>query len=351
VNYFDLHLGDYAKAAGHLSMLHEGAYFRLLRAYYADEKPLPVDLKKVQHRAGARTTAERRAVADVLEEFFELREDGWHNKRCDEVIADYQAGAPEREAKKAHEDERQHRHREERAKLFEQLRAAGIHADWNEKIGVLRDLVSRHCPPPAPAPVAPATGPVTPPATAPATPATATQSPSPTTQIDDDERASAGGTVDNSGGQPFDDPSAPQSVSDWAAFFAAEQSTPNADTSDEFAELAHRWLAAGVTRGRMRQACARARALATKPISYLPSYADSVLATLDAPVRLPKAEAPQARAERKAQPVTVTSTDADKTQELLAKQKLTPEQKAREAERAAQIRRERGLGRGDARAG
>jgi hypothetical protein len=48
-------------------------------------------------------------------------------------------------------------------------------------------------------------------------------------------------------------------------------------------------------------------------------------------------------------PPTVPSSEPEKTQAYLATQTLTPEQRAREAERAAEIRRQRGLGR-DARA-
>ena len=55
--------------------------------------------------------------------------------------------------------------------------------------------------------------------------------------------------------------------------------------------LAAGWVAAGVTVGQMRQACAEARAKATEPIAWLPAYADRVLATLQAPPRQPAAAA------------------------------------------------------------
>ncbi|MFX5494253.1 DUF1376 domain-containing protein, partial [Acinetobacter baumannii] len=82
-------------------------------------------LKAVQRLVGARTKEEKDAVEVVLEEFFELREDGWHQTRCDEVIAKDLESQPEREAKKEAERERQRRTRERRRQLFEALRAHG----------------------------------------------------------------------------------------------------------------------------------------------------------------------------------------------------------------------------------
>lgn len=89
MNYYEHHIGDYAQATAHLSFVEDAAYSRLIRKYYAEEKPLPADLKAVQRLVGARTKEERQAVSDILDEFFELEADGWHNKRCDAEIARY----------------------------------------------------------------------------------------------------------------------------------------------------------------------------------------------------------------------------------------------------------------------
>jgi uncharacterized protein YdaU (DUF1376 family) len=163
VNYYEHHIGDYAQATGHLSMLEDAAYSRMIRWYYAKERPLPPDVKAVCRLVRATTRHEVEAVRAVLAEFFELREDGYHQVRCDEEIAKFAAGGPEREAKAANETNRLRRHREERAALFKALTDAGQHAPWNIGINELRELVKR-CGPPLPA-------------TAPATLATATQTP------------------------------------------------------------------------------------------------------------------------------------------------------------------------------
>mgnify|MGYP001312339907 CR=1 FL=1 len=87
MNYYEHHLGDYAQATAHLSFVEDAAYSRLLRKYYAEEQPLPADLRAVQRLVGARSEDEREAVEVVLKEFFTLEEDGWHNKRADAEIA------------------------------------------------------------------------------------------------------------------------------------------------------------------------------------------------------------------------------------------------------------------------
>ncbi len=87
MNYYEHHLGDYAEATAHLSFVEDAAYSRCIRKYYSTEMPLPADPKAVQRLIGARSKEERTAVEAVLQEFFTLESDGWHNPRCDEEIA------------------------------------------------------------------------------------------------------------------------------------------------------------------------------------------------------------------------------------------------------------------------
>jgi len=86
MNYYEHHIGDYLKNTAHLSMVEDAAYRRLIDAYYTRESPLPADRKAVQKLARAQSKDERIAVDYVLDEFFELREDGWHQTRCDAEI-------------------------------------------------------------------------------------------------------------------------------------------------------------------------------------------------------------------------------------------------------------------------
>lgn len=91
MNYYKRHIGDYAAATRHLSLLEHGVYCLMLDIYYTTEKALPVDTRAVQRLVNARSEEERAAVEVVLQEFFELHADGWHQSRCDEEIHHKQA--------------------------------------------------------------------------------------------------------------------------------------------------------------------------------------------------------------------------------------------------------------------
>lgn len=89
MNYYEHHIGDYAEATAHLTFIEDAAYSRIIRKYYATERPMPADVKAVQRLVGARTKEEREAVESVLQEFFELEVDGWHQRRCDADLQRY----------------------------------------------------------------------------------------------------------------------------------------------------------------------------------------------------------------------------------------------------------------------
>ena len=179
MNYFEHHIGDYAQATAHLSFIEDAAYSRLISKYYAEEKPIPVDIKAAQRLVGARSKEEREAVETVLNEFFILERDGWHNKRCDAEIERYKEGDAEREQKAAHEKERMRRHREERSQLFAQLKDFGITPKWDTSVTQLRDILKRNCNAPATRTGREQDGNCNAPATANQTPDTTTQTPNP----------------------------------------------------------------------------------------------------------------------------------------------------------------------------
>jgi len=73
--------------ASYLTMVEEGAYRRLLDAYYVGEKALPNDVLHCIKISRAVKKSERDAVKYVLGKFFEKREDGYHQTRADKEIA------------------------------------------------------------------------------------------------------------------------------------------------------------------------------------------------------------------------------------------------------------------------
>ena len=171
MNYYEHHIRDYDAATSHLTWDEDLAYSRLIRWYYRKEQPIPADLKEACRQVRAATKIQRDAVQSVLNEFFVLREDGWHNETCDEAINRFKEGEPEREVKKANEENRLRRHRDERARLFKIITDAGEHAHWNTGMETLREIAERiQNATPATAPATLSNKPETPPETPPATP-------------------------------------------------------------------------------------------------------------------------------------------------------------------------------------
>jgi len=152
MNYYERHLGDYARDTGHLSLLEHGAYTLLLDRYYATEEGIPA--AQAYRIARARTTPEREAVDAVLAEFFRRDGDCWRQGRVEAAIAEFQEGDEERAAKRDNAKERQRRTRARRKDLFDQLREAGIVPAWDTATNELERLLSR-------APSQPVTPPVT----------------------------------------------------------------------------------------------------------------------------------------------------------------------------------------------
>lgn len=90
MNHYPHHIGDFNSATRHLTRVERSLYRDMLDLYYDTEQPLNSDVQKLARRLIATTEEERVALDVVLEEFFTLEDDGWHNHRCDSEIAKYQ---------------------------------------------------------------------------------------------------------------------------------------------------------------------------------------------------------------------------------------------------------------------
>jgi uncharacterized protein YdaU (DUF1376 family) len=93
LNYYPHHIGDYDSHTAHLTWSEDLAYRRLICLYYRTEKPLARKIDDVCRLIRAQGGQEKKAVAQVLNEFFELTDEGWCNARCDEEIFKAQAKA------------------------------------------------------------------------------------------------------------------------------------------------------------------------------------------------------------------------------------------------------------------
>jgi uncharacterized protein YdaU (DUF1376 family) len=127
MHYYEHHIGDYAAATAHLSLIEDAIYCRMLRRYYLTESPLPIEIDEVARLVGVpRDSAGQDMVRAILVEFFTLADDGWHQKRCDENIAIFHGKQAEADTAREHEAERKRLYRERRSELFQQLRALGV---------------------------------------------------------------------------------------------------------------------------------------------------------------------------------------------------------------------------------
>lgn len=89
MHYYKFNIKTYQAATAHLKPMEDLAYRRLIDHYMDTEKPIEADLSRVARRL--RTTAQTLEI--VLDEFFVLRADGWHNDFCDEEIVSYHSNA------------------------------------------------------------------------------------------------------------------------------------------------------------------------------------------------------------------------------------------------------------------
>lgn len=90
MNHYPHHIGDFNNATRHLTRVERSLYRDMLELYYDTEQPLNSDVSKIARRVLAVSEVEREALNLMLEEFFVLQDDGWHNTRCDAEIAKYQ---------------------------------------------------------------------------------------------------------------------------------------------------------------------------------------------------------------------------------------------------------------------
>ena len=89
MHYYIFNIADYRKDTGHLSTLEHGIYRQLLDWYYLDEKPIPKETQSVLRRLRLGSESDALALQNVLNDFFVLRDDGYHQVRCDVEIKDY----------------------------------------------------------------------------------------------------------------------------------------------------------------------------------------------------------------------------------------------------------------------
>lgn len=246
MNHYPHHIGDFNSATRHLTFVERALYRELLDLYYDTEGPLNADVKKLARRVLASTDEQQQALQQVLEEFFKLCDDGWHNARCDREIEAYKE-------KQEQQSRAGKASAAKRAGLKKQRKVppAEGHSDCVE-----RPLNDRS-----------------------------------TNQNQNQNQNHIKETSSPKGGDGTDvfcNPElVPSSAPEWAELFGREFGVQvdgySRHDRKKFWPLAAGWVTSRVTVGQMRAAVQRARDEATECIAYLPAYVDRVLASTSAP--------------------------------------------------------------------
>lgn len=146
MNSYPHHIGDFNTATRHLSRLERGLYRDMLDMYYDTESALDgADFGRLARRLLCRSDDELAALQFLLEEYFELQEDGRYvQARCERELDIYREKQVGSNEVKQNENLRQKRSRARRAAMFAALRAKGVVPAGTAKMAELLALCRRH---------------------------------------------------------------------------------------------------------------------------------------------------------------------------------------------------------------
>ena len=85
MHYYQFNIGDYIKDTTHLEPMEDLAYRRMMDLYYSTGKALPSDIEKIARLIRMRSHSD--CIAVVLEDFFTLEGDAYHQARIDAEIS------------------------------------------------------------------------------------------------------------------------------------------------------------------------------------------------------------------------------------------------------------------------
>jgi len=89
MHYYQFNIGDYRRDTAHLSHLEHGIYRSLIDTYMLEESPLSGDMKELERKHLIRTANEKKALRNVLKDFFKFENSMFLHCRCDEDIISY----------------------------------------------------------------------------------------------------------------------------------------------------------------------------------------------------------------------------------------------------------------------
>jgi uncharacterized protein YdaU (DUF1376 family) len=97
MNHYPFTIRDYYDDAGHLAPIEHYIYRTMMDWYYLDEKPIPDNQRLMLRRLKLKPENEQE-LANVIADFFTLRDGHWHNKRIDAELEVYHSGTKQKSA-------------------------------------------------------------------------------------------------------------------------------------------------------------------------------------------------------------------------------------------------------------
>jgi len=84
--YYEFNIEKYRADTAHLSLLEHGIYRQLIDTYYQSELPLCADDAILMRSHCVRTSEEKEAFNNVINDFFELKDGFYHHVGCDKQL-------------------------------------------------------------------------------------------------------------------------------------------------------------------------------------------------------------------------------------------------------------------------
>lgn len=146
MNTYPHHIGDFNTATRHLSRLERGLYRDMLDMYYDAETALDgSDFGLLARRLLCRSDDELAALQFLLDEYFELQDDGRYiQARCEREIEFYRQRQVGNDEVKQNENLRQKRSRARRSAIFTALRSKGLAPLFNARMADLLAMCREH---------------------------------------------------------------------------------------------------------------------------------------------------------------------------------------------------------------
>lgn len=138
--------GDrWTSKTSHLSLIQAGAYIRLITWCTVHECPLPLNRRDCHKIAHVATRHEAKAVDDVIAEFFDRQDDGWHQKTVDETLERWHASGKDRADREVFLSRaRGYSFRERQKEYVQALRDKGLTVSFRTSMAELVRLCAQH---------------------------------------------------------------------------------------------------------------------------------------------------------------------------------------------------------------